>query len=201
MIYASMRDCGFSNSSPKPAGLLASVLQAASLTSDCSRPPVAGTRRDEYSHGPVFPGIGAPEKTVGEERQRLGCPEAPAPSAAAIDRWYHAARCRVWYPACASAVLLSRRYPAAQQSPCADWPTFTCTGIRDNFMTGKVIMPDEEYLQSWWYGVPLGTSETHSDRMECTACRRRVLVVALRHRREGFARAGTAGARSSVLLP
>ena len=36
-------------------------------------------------------------------------------------------------------------------------------------MTGKVIMPDEEYLQSWWYGVPLGTSETHSDRMECTA--------------------------------
>ena len=52
-------------------------------------------------------------------------------------------------------------------------------------MTGKVIMPDEEYLQSWWYGVPLGTSETHSDRMECTACRRGVLVVALRHRREG----------------
>ena len=36
-------------------------------------------------------------------------------------------------------------------------------------MTGKVIMPDEEYLQSWWYGVPLGTSETHSDRMERTA--------------------------------
>ena len=44
-------------------------------------------------------------------------------------------------------------------------------------MTGKVIMPDEEYLQSWWYDVPLGTSETHSDRMECTACRRGVLVV------------------------
>ena len=77
----------------------------------------------------------------------------------------------------------------------------TCTGIRDNFMTGKVIMPDEEYLQSWWYGVPLGTSETHSDRMECTACRRGVLVVALRHRREGFVRAGTAGARLSASLP
>ena len=46
---------------------------------------------------------------------------------------------------------------------------FLLGGIRDNFMTGKVIMPDEEYLQSWWYGVPLGTSETHSDRMECTA--------------------------------
>ena len=54
---------------------------------------------------------------------------------------------------------------------------FLLGGIRDNFMTGKVIMPDEEYLQSWWYGVPLGTSETHSDRMECTACRRRVLVL------------------------
>ena len=78
---------------------------------------------------------------------------------------------------------------------------FLLGGIRDNFMTGKVIMPDEEYLQSWWYGVPLGTSETHSDRMECTACRRRVLVVALRHRREGFVRTGTAGARLSELLP
>ena len=30
---------------------------------------------------------------------------------------------------------------------------FFLGGIRDNFMTGKVIMPDEEYLQSWWYGV------------------------------------------------
>ena len=78
---------------------------------------------------------------------------------------------------------------------------FLLGGIRDNFMTGKVIMPDEEYLQSWWYGVPLGTSETHSDRMECTACHRGVLVVALRHRREGFVRAGTAGARSSASLP
>ena len=78
---------------------------------------------------------------------------------------------------------------------------FLLGGIRDNFMTGKVIMPDEEYLQSWWYGVPLGTSETHSDRMECTACRRGVLAVALRRRREGFGRAGTAGARLSASLP
>ena len=129
-------------------------------------------------------------------------PSAKHSACCCIDRCANAARYRLWDRRGTSAILLSRRYPAAQQSRFVlIGRLFICTGIRDNFMTGKVIMPDEEYLQSWWYGVPLGTSETHSDRMECTACHRGVLVVALRHRREGFVRAGTAGARSSASLP
>lgn len=41
--------------------------------------------------------------------------------------------------------------------------------IRDNFYTGYVVMPDEEYLQSWFYDTKLGASETHSARMETIA--------------------------------
>ena len=46
---------------------------------------------------------------------------------------------------------------------------FFLGGIRDNFMTGKTIMPDEEYLQSWFYDTKLGDSENHSERMEVIA--------------------------------
>jgi len=42
---------------------------------------------------------------------------------------------------------------------------FFLGGIRDNFMQGKVIMPDEEYLQSWWYETKLGDSMNVSPRM------------------------------------
>ena len=43
---------------------------------------------------------------------------------------------------------------------------FALGGIRDNLFNGRVVMPDEEYLQSWFYDTKLGESETHSDRMD-----------------------------------
>ena len=43
---------------------------------------------------------------------------------------------------------------------------FFLGGVRDQFMTGKTIMPDEEYLQSWWHDTKLGDAENHSPRME-----------------------------------
>eukprot|EP00320_Phaeocystis_rex_P020538 CAMPEP_0119068598 /NCGR_PEP_ID=MMETSP1178-20130426/11043_1 /TAXON_ID=33656 /ORGANISM="unid sp, Strain CCMP2000" /LENGTH=165 /DNA_ID=CAMNT_0007050313 /DNA_START=71 /DNA_END=568 /DNA_ORIENTATION=- len=46
---------------------------------------------------------------------------------------------------------------------------FALGGIRDNFAAGKVVMPDEEYLQSWWHDTKLGESESHSARMETVA--------------------------------
>ena len=46
---------------------------------------------------------------------------------------------------------------------------FFLGGIRDNFMTGKTVMPDEEYLQSWFYDTKLGDAENHSARMEVIA--------------------------------
>ena len=42
---------------------------------------------------------------------------------------------------------------------------FLLGGIRDNFMEGKTVMPDEEYLQSWWHDTKLGDSENQSPRM------------------------------------
>ena len=42
---------------------------------------------------------------------------------------------------------------------------FALGGIRDNFMEGKTVMPDEEYLQSWWHDTKLGDSENQSPRM------------------------------------
>eukprot|EP00964_Phaeocystis_antarctica_P085600 scaffold54100_cov65-Phaeocystis_antarctica.AAC.4 len=42
---------------------------------------------------------------------------------------------------------------------------FALGGIRDNLFLGRVVMPDEEYLQSWFYDTKLGESETHSERM------------------------------------
>ena len=32
-------------------------------------------------------------------------------------------------------------------------------------MEGKTVMPDEEYLQSWWHDTKLGDSENQSPRM------------------------------------
>lgn len=46
---------------------------------------------------------------------------------------------------------------------------FFLGGIRDNLMLGKTIMPDEEYLQSWFYDTKLGDAENHSDRMHAIA--------------------------------
>ena len=43
---------------------------------------------------------------------------------------------------------------------------FALGGIRDNLFNGRVVMPDEEYLQSWFYDTKLGESENHSDRMD-----------------------------------
>ena len=43
---------------------------------------------------------------------------------------------------------------------------FALGGVRDNFFAGRVIMPDEEYLQSWFHDTKLGASESHSARME-----------------------------------
>ena len=173
MIYASLRDCVSATHLQSLLAGLASVLRAASLTQRLLSPTGRG-----QSLRRVFPRQTLLYARIfcraGEGCWRgRGCAEA-----AQLDIMPHVTA----YGILAVQALF-----------------FLLGGIRDNFMTGKVIMPDEEYLQSWWYGVPLGTSETHSDRMECTACRRRVLVVALRHRREGFARAGTAGARLSVL--
>ena len=44
---------------------------------------------------------------------------------------------------------------------------FFLGGIRDGSgkMTGRVFMPDEEYLQSWFLETKLGDSENHSARM------------------------------------
>lgn len=43
---------------------------------------------------------------------------------------------------------------------------FALGGIRDNLFNGRVVMPDEEYLQSWFYDTKLGESENHSVRMD-----------------------------------
>ena len=81
MIYASMRDCvSATHLRSCWLGLLVSFRPLA-WRSDCSRPPVAGSRCDEYSDGTLFrPGIVAPEKAVGEAgwaAQKLPCSAAP----------------------------------------------------------------------------------------------------------------------------
>eukprot|EP00729_Bicosta_minor_P003977 gene3977-15192_t len=42
---------------------------------------------------------------------------------------------------------------------------FALGGIRDQFFVGKVIMPDEEYLQSWWMDTALAESENGGAKM------------------------------------
>ena len=118
MIYARMRDCVSATHLQSLLACIYSVRQMSCSLAACYCLPLVFHRSRAVDAFQVFRGNFSRGYSAGILRRRLleRLPSAKHSRAAASIVVHHAARRRLWDPAVQGVVLLSRRYPAAQQS-------------------------------------------------------------------------------------